>query len=126
MNNIKWKTYNPKTTGKYLTWVQHSHSTLEKSFYFFLTTYDSDNGWHTSPNVTVLCWTHLPDMPKFEVDLVDEKMEEFIDKVDKLCYDYGYEISALTTVEMNSLLVIEGENERVKLKSIIGDGRGKL
>jgi hypothetical protein len=66
-----------------------------------------------------------------------EKMEEFLDKVDKLCYEYGYQI--YPTVEgwtgrhkLNDkgeqeyeTIAVIGNGESVKLIYIDGDGRGK-
>lgn len=47
-----------------------------------------------------------------------EKMEEFIDKVDALCFEYGYQIHP--TVQ--GWTGIPDENGRLKTIAIIGDG----
>ena len=58
---------------------------------------------------------------------ISEKMDEFLDKVDQLCYEYGYEILP----NPNKLpgeydtIIIRGDEEDVKLVYIDGDGRGK-
>lgn len=61
------------------------------------------------------------------------KMEEFLDKVDALCWEYGYEIHPTIegwTGKINEngeydTIAIIGNGEYVKLTNIDGDGRGK-
>ena len=48
-------------------------------------------------------------------------MEEFLDKVDSLCYEYGYEIYP---GEYDTIVIL-GDSKPVKLLYIDGDGRGK-
>lgn len=60
---------------------------------------------------------------------ISERMNEFIDKIDDLCFEYGYEIHP-TIKGINEMgeyhtISIVGENETVKLIYIDGDGRGK-
>ena len=64
---------------------------------------------------------------------MSKKMDEFIDKVDSICREYGYEIYPTPAGwtgktdkngEYESIAII-GENEVVKLIGIDGDGRGK-
>ena len=63
---------------------------------------------------------------------MNEKMDEFIDKIDTLCWEYGYEI--WPTDEINArnedgtyptFTIHERHGEKVKLIFIDGDGRGK-
>jgi hypothetical protein len=61
------------------------------------------------------------------------KMEEFLDKVDALCYEYGYEIhptvkgwtGKLNTDGKYDTIAIIGDDEVVEVIHIDGDGRGK-
>lgn len=56
-----------------------------------------------------------------------KQMDEFIDKLDKLCWEYGYEIIPTHPVpddEYPTISII-GNDEVVKLVYIDGDGRGK-
>ena len=64
---------------------------------------------------------------------MSERMNEFIDKVDNLCYEYGYEIHPTidgwtgkinADGEYNTIAII-GNDEKVKLLYIDGDGKGK-
>ena len=60
---------------------------------------------------------------------ISEKMDEFLDKVDTLCWEYGYEIRP-TDFGLNKngeykTITINGNGELVKLIHIDGDGRGK-
>ncbi len=60
-------------------------------------------------------------------------MDEFLDKVDALCFEYGYEIHPTVegwTGKKNEkgeydTIAIIGNNETLKLIHIDGDGRGK-
>lgn len=59
---------------------------------------------------------------------ISEKMQEFIDKVDSLCWEYGFEIYPTKKVKKNTIptLTIEGmDGEKVKLIYIDGDGGGE-
>jgi hypothetical protein len=63
---------------------------------------------------------------------ISKDMNEFIDKVDSLCRDYGYEIwptdikNAKNEDGSYPTLTIHGKNgEKVKLAYIDGDGRGE-
>jgi len=63
---------------------------------------------------------------------MSKKMDEFIDKVDALCFEYGYEIrpsihgtgKADENGEYETIAII-GNGETQKLLYIDGDGRGK-
>lgn len=73
-------------------------------------------------------------MPELNKDnKPSDKMDEFLDKVDKLCFEYGYEIwpteKGWTGIpnedgEYETIAII-GNDEAVKLLYIDGDGRGK-
>lgn len=61
------------------------------------------------------------------------KMDEFLDKVDRLCFEYGYEIHPTISGwsgkinengEYDTIAII-GNGESIKLIHIDGDGRGK-
>lgn len=52
---------------------------------------------------------------------MSEDMDEFLDKVDKLCYEYGYEIIPYDHITFKVI----GDKEDVRLTYIDGDGRGK-
>lgn len=65
--------------------------------------------------------------------IISDKMDEFLDKVDALCWEYGYEIhptiNGWTGIknkndEYDTIAVI-GNGEVVKIRYIDGDGRGK-
>tara|TARA_B110000285_G_scaffold105970_1_gene120623 strand:+ start:534 stop:734 length:201 start_codon:yes stop_codon:yes gene_type:complete len=62
---------------------------------------------------------------------MSKKMNEFIDKVDSLCWEYGYEIWPTDKLNARNedgtypTLTIHGDNEKIKLIYIDGDGRGK-
>jgi len=125
-SNIKWVTIKPKESGRYLVAVRQKIDKITNLFFITVLQYDAPSEyWVTSDDVIVLCHSTLPKFPQFEPNLFSDKMEEFLDKVDKLCFDYGYEISAMTTAEEGSLLVIDGEGEHDKITRIDGDGRGK-
>ena len=53
---------------------------------------------------------------------ISKKMDEFLDKVDQLCFEYGYEIYP---TEEGLTISIIGKNEIAKVTFIDGDGRGK-
>ena len=61
------------------------------------------------------------------------RLDEFLDKVDWLCYEYGYEIHPTVegwTGKLNEngeydTIAIIGNGEAIKLTHIDGDGRGK-
>lgn len=66
--------------------------------------------------------------------IISPKMDEFLDKVDKLCWDYGYEIRPTAegwtgrvndNGEYDTIAIIGHDGEVVKLTGIDGDGRGK-
>ena len=68
-----------------------------------------------------------------EKQQISDKMDEFLDKVDRLCWEYGYEIHTTEkgwtgkgneNDEYDTIAII-GENEIVKVTFIDGDGRGK-
>lgn len=68
-----------------------------------------------------------------EKQQISDKMDEFLDKVDKLCWEYGYEIyptekgwtgKVNENGEYDSIAII-GNDEIVKVLYIDGDGRGK-
>ena len=54
------------------------------------------------------------------------KMKEFIDKVDKICYEYNYEIKPTHPIPNDEYptLTIIGNGEIVKLLYIDGEGIG--
>jgi hypothetical protein len=55
-------------------------------------------------------------------------MDEFIDKLDALCWEYGYEITPTHPVpddEYPTLTINGHDGEKIKLLYIDGDGRGK-
>lgn len=61
-----------------------------------------------------------------------KEMDEFIDKIDKLCWEYGYEIWPTDKINSRNpdgtypTLTIHGkDDEKVNLIYIDGDGRGK-
>lgn len=61
-----------------------------------------------------------------------KEMDEFIDKVDALCWEYGYEIWPTDRINVTNedgsypTFTIHGKNnEIVKMIYIDGDGRGK-
>jgi len=63
---------------------------------------------------------------------ISKKMDEFLDKVDKLCFEYGYEIHPTINGwtgkvdengEYDSIAII-GNGETIKVIHIDGDGRG--
>lgn len=66
---------------------------------------------------------------------ISAKMDEFLDKVDSLCFEYGYEILPTTypqnqnpRIEMfqnKHTITIKGNDEEIKILFIDGDGRGK-
>jgi hypothetical protein len=64
---------------------------------------------------------------------ISDKMNEFIDKVDTLCFEYGYEIhpningwtGKLNADNEYDTIAIIGNGEKVKLLFIDGDGRGE-
>ena len=64
---------------------------------------------------------------------ISEKMNEFINKVDSLCFEYGYEIHPTRnrwTIELDDngkykTIAIIGNNEIAELLYIDGDGQGK-
>jgi hypothetical protein len=58
---------------------------------------------------------------------MSDKMNEFLDKVDRLCWEYGYEIhpnNNKVNGEYDTIIVTDG-TEIVKLVYIDGDGRGE-
>jgi hypothetical protein len=58
--------------------------------------------------------------------MMSDKMKEFLDKVDKLCYEYGFEIKPTHPVpdkEYPTISII-GDGETVKLLYIDGEGIG--
>lgn len=64
---------------------------------------------------------------------MSDKLKEFIDKVDQLCFEYGYEIHPTINgwtghVDENGkydTIAIIGPDETCELICIDGDGRGK-
>ncbi len=63
--------------------------------------------------------------------LVSKEMGEFIDKIDKLCWEYGYEIYPTDKINSGNednaypTLTIHGKDgEKVRLVYIDGDGQG--
>ena len=57
---------------------------------------------------------------------MNKKMKEFLDKVDKLCYEYGYEIKPTNPIPNDEYptISIVGNDELVKLVYIDGEGIG--
>jgi hypothetical protein len=56
------------------------------------------------------------------------EMDEFIDKLDALCWEYRYEIKPTHPVpadEYPTLTIHGHDGEKIKLLYIDGDGRGK-
>lgn len=64
---------------------------------------------------------------------ISTKMDEFLDKVDALCFEYGYEIHPTTNgwtgkADENGkydTIAIIGKDETHEVVFIDGDGRGK-
>lgn len=63
---------------------------------------------------------------------MSKEMDEFINKIDSLCWEYGYEIWPTDVINARNqdgtypTLTIHGKNgEKAKLIHIDGDGRGK-
>ena len=63
---------------------------------------------------------------------ISKEMDEFIDKVDRLCLEYGYEIWPTRVINAKNKdgnypsFTVHGRNgEKVDLIYIDGDGRGK-
>lgn len=64
--------------------------------------------------------------------VLSDKMNEFLDKVDALCFEYGYEIHPTTkgrTGEKDEngkhrTIAIIGKDESTEVMFIDGDGRG--
>jgi len=63
---------------------------------------------------------------------MSEKMDKFIDEVDSLCFNYGYEIWPTDKINKRNkdgtypTLTVHGQDgEKVSLIYIDGDGRGK-
>jgi len=56
---------------------------------------------------------------------MSEKMNEFLDKVDTLCFEYGYEIHPTDKNGKYKTIAIIGNDERGEVIYIDGDGRGK-
>lgn len=58
---------------------------------------------------------------------ISKEMDEFLDKVDRLCWEYGYEIlpNPNKLEGERDTILIKGGDEIVKLLFIDGDGRGK-
>lgn len=62
---------------------------------------------------------------------INKKMVEFIDRVDSLCWQYGYEIWPTDKINARNedgtypTFTIHGDKEKIKLTYIDGDGRGK-
>jgi len=64
---------------------------------------------------------------------MSDKMDEFLDKVDTLCFEYGYEIHPTIQGWTGKVdedgkydtIAIIGNNEVIELLNIDGDGRGK-
>ena len=58
-----------------------------------------------------------------------DKMNEFLDKVDHLCFEYGYEIWASKEgwkgYDFTPPFFIHGDDEVKEILFIDGDGRGK-
>lgn len=57
----------------------------------------------------------------------EDKLEEFLDKIDHLCFEYQYEIQATRAYSGKEVLIIIDEDKNViqELLYIDGDGRGK-
>jgi hypothetical protein len=57
---------------------------------------------------------------------MSDKMKEFLDKVDKLCWEYKFEIKPTYPVPNNEFPTISiiGDGEAVKLLYIDGEGIG--
>ncbi len=56
------------------------------------------------------------------------KMKEFIGKVDKLCFEYGYEILPSSDYDEefgNTLIITDGKLDTTRLTRLDGDGGGK-
>jgi hypothetical protein len=61
---------------------------------------------------------------------ISEKMNQFLDKVDALCFEYGYEIHPTTHTNTdehckNKTISIIGNDEICEVLYIDGDGRDK-
>lgn len=57
---------------------------------------------------------------------ISKSMNEFLDRVDELCFQYGYEIKPSgDTITINPTINIDGDELPIKLLYIDGDGRGK-
>ena len=63
--------------------------------------------------------------------MISKKMNEFIEKVDSLCWEYGYQIWPTDKINKRNddgsylTFTIHGDGEKVSLIYIDGDGRGK-
>lgn len=63
--------------------------------------------------------------------MISKKMDEFIEKVDSLCWEYGYQIWPTDKINRRNddgsypTFTIHGDGEKVSLIYIDGDGRGK-
>lgn len=57
---------------------------------------------------------------------MSKKMNEFLDKVNQLCWKYGYEIHPTHPVPQDELptITITGNDETIKLVYIDGEGIG--
>jgi hypothetical protein len=57
---------------------------------------------------------------------MSNKIKEFLDKVDKLCHEYGYEIKPTNPIPNDEYptISIVGNDELVKLVYIDGEGIG--
>lgn len=124
MDNIKWITHNPKKTGRYQVAIATKMSDIETEYRVTDALYGGENiGWIVYPNVKILCWAELPEFPQKQGLVFSEKMEEFLFRVDELCYEYGYEIRPDSIIKDSSIVII-GVNELEKIPCINGEGRG--
>jgi hypothetical protein len=55
---------------------------------------------------------------------MSEQMNEFLDKVDALCFEYGYEIHPKIDGQYETITII-GNDEICEVTCIDGDGRGR-
>ena len=51
--------------------------------------------------------------------------EEFVDKIDELCFEYKYELIPTVTTDNVPFISVQGDDDSARVWYIDGDGRGK-